>query len=237
MTANEMSYEFDVLYDSIASLDSPGYTAQEKSVLLTKAQEIFVDRYNKAEYTERRRRDLANLTRTVDISTASTTQDTGKPNGTRYDLPTDLMYIESEEVTIGHSETCFNGNRIMVIPQTEDAYAIQKYDPFKKPQVIGSSYDCFWRMDFNDNASGGSKRVDLITDGTATVSTYHLTYIKTPVDIVPVIAGDSSTTTVSNCELNDTAHREIVEMAIRLAAGTTKPQEYQLKVNEEKINN
>ena len=231
-----MAYEFDVLYDKIASLDSPGYTAKEKSVFLTKAQEIFVDRYGKAEYVERRRRDLANLTRNSDISNASTTQDTGKPNGTRYDLPTDLMYIESEEVTIGHSNTCFNGNRIMVIPQTEDGYNLQKYNPFRKPQVKGSDYDCFWRMDFYDNTNG-TKRVDIITDGTATTTTYHVTYIKTPVDIVPVISGDSSTTTQSDCELNDTSHREIVDIAIRIASGITQPQEYQVKMNEEKINN
>lgn len=236
MNANEMSYEFDLLFDKIASFSSPGYTAKEKGVFLTKAEEIFTNRYQKAEFTEKRRRDLANLTRTQDISTSSTTQDTGKPNGTRYDLPLDLMYIESEEVTVTSSDDCFDGNRIAVVPKPEDVYAIQIKNPHKKPLLKGSTYDCAWRMDFYDN-SNGIKRVDLITDGTFSINTYHLTYYKKPVGITPLLSGDSSTTVQVDSELNFTCHREIVEIAIRIAAGSVDPQEYQIKMNEEQINN
>lgn len=236
MTANEMSYEFDVLYDKIASLSSPGYTAKEKSVFLTKAQSIYVDKYNSRENKEKFRRDFDNILRTVDISTSSTAQDTGKPNGTRYDLPADFLYPKSEEVTITHSTACYNNKRIMVVPMTEDRYSIQVKNPFKKPRVNGLADDCAWRMDFYDNTNG-VKRVDLITDGVFTISTYHLTYLKKPADIVPVLTGDTSTTVQSDCELNETCHNEIVEMAVRIASGVTNPQEYQIKVNEEQLNN
>jgi hypothetical protein len=236
MTANEMLYDFELLYDKIASEDSPGYTAEEISRFLTRAQYVFIDKYQKAEYNERRRRDLDNLTKTVDITSQATTQDTGKPNGTRYELPSDFMYAESEEATITSSNDCFDGKRIMILPKREDEYSLQVKNPFKKPQVNGSSYDWAWRMDFYDDSSG-NKRVDLITDGSFTIGTYHLTYLKRPADIVPVVSGDSSTTTVSNCELNDTAHEEIVDIAVRIATGVTNPREYQVKLNEEKINN
>lgn len=230
MNANEMSYEFDVLYDRIASAGSPGYTDREKGVFLSKAQLVMIDKYSGREYTERRRRDFANITTSVDITTQSTTQGIGKPNGTRYDLPSDYMYAESEEATISSSNTCFDGSRIMVLPKREDEYNLQIKNPFKKPAVNGSSYDCAWRMD-----NGGDK-VDLITDGTFTISTYHLTYIKEPADIVP-FNNDGTTTARVDSELGSTAHRELVEIAVRIAVGVTNPQEYQIKLNEETINN
>jgi hypothetical protein len=235
MDANEMSYEFDVLYDKIASQSSPGYTDREKSVILSKAQEILVKRYQPSEYKEQRRRDMANLTRNVDITTASTTQDTGKPNGTRYDLPTDFMYFEGEEVTVSSSNACFTGNRILVDPTTEDEYSLKIKNPFEKPQLTGSDYDTVLRMDFWDNTNG-TKRIELITDGTFTITTYHVAYFKQPVNIVP-FTGDGTTTAQVDCELNPTIHRELIEVAIRIAAGITQPQEYQIKLNEEQINN
>jgi hypothetical protein len=235
MDANQMLYEFSLLYDKIASLSSPGYTAKETSVFLTKAQEVVVKRYQPAEYLERRRQDMANLTRTADIVTPSTVQDIGKPNGTRYDLPSDFLYHESEEVTVTSSDLCFDNSRIIVVPAREDEYSLQIKNPFRKPKLTGSDYDSVWRMDFYNNTNG-IKRVDLITDGTFTINTYHLTYFKNPVDIVPV-NGDGSTTVQSDCELNDSIHSEIVEIAVRIASGVTQPQEYQVKLNEEKLNN
>jgi hypothetical protein len=110
MNANEMSYEFDVLYDRVASAGSPGYTDKEKSVFLTKAELVLIDRYAPREYTERRRRDFANITSSVDITTQS--------------LPSDFMYAESEEVTISSSNTCFDSSRIMVLPKREDEYVL-----------------------------------------------------------------------------------------------------------------
>jgi len=236
MDANEMSYQFDVLYDSIASLTSPGYTAKEKSLLLTNAQDIVVDKLQPKEFKEKNRRALDNILRTVDISTASVTQGTGKPNGSRYDLPSDFMYHESEEVTVSSTADCFNGNRIMVHAGRQDEYSIQIKNPHKKPMLSGSDYDNVWRLDYNDNTNG-IKRVDLITDGTFTIATYHLTYMKRPGPITPLLSGDTSTTVQSDCELDISIHRQIVETAIRIATGITNPQEYQIKINEETLNN
>ena len=236
MNANEMSYQFDVLFDKIASFSSPGYTAKEKSVFLSKAQRILIDKLGPAESIEKNRSGLDNITRVTDISTQSVVQNTGKPNGVRYDLPSDFMYPVTEEVTIGHTNECFDSKRIMVIPKRKDEYVLQIHNPFKKPQVIGSDYDCAWRLSFNDNTNG-IKRVELITDGVFTISTYHLTYFKTPVDIVPLLSGDTSTSAQVDCELGEVLHREIVETAIRIADGAIGSQSYQIKLNEEKINN
>ena len=42
MTAREMRYEAEIIYESIASQDAPGYTDREWSVLLTQAQENII---------------------------------------------------------------------------------------------------------------------------------------------------------------------------------------------------
>ncbi len=241
MDANEMAYQFDILYDKIASDSSPGYTSREKGVFLTKAQAVFVDRFQAHEYDGKRVRDLDNITKTVRLVTPSSTQDIGKPNGVRYNLPDDFLYSKSEEVVIASDTECLNGNRVLVVPIREDAYAIQINNPFKKPSIKGSAGDYIWRLVFSDytdttNSGAITKRVDLVSDGLATISEYYLTYLKQPGDIVPVVVGDSSTTVQGDCELNDSCHLDVIEIAARIAAGVTDPASYQLKLNEEKIN-
>ena len=45
MTTNEFEWEFDVLYNNIASNAAPGINSYEKSVLLTKAQDELIKNY------------------------------------------------------------------------------------------------------------------------------------------------------------------------------------------------
>ena len=234
MDANEMTYMFDILYDKIASASSPGYTAREIGAFLTKAEKVFVNRYQSDENDDRRRMDLSPIKRTAQISTPSTSQDIGKPNGYRFNLPADFLYMLSEEAVVGSSNDCLNNNRVRVVPKREDEYSIQIHNPLKRPELKGSAGDLVWRLTYGVDTT---KRVDLITDGTFTIGSYFVTYYKVPNEIVPVIAGDSSTTTQSDSELSDSCHEEVVEMAVRIAAGVTTPQEYNLKLNEEKINN
>lgn len=235
MNANEMAYSFDILYDKIVSGSSPGYTNREKSIFLTKAQDILVDRYQGLEGDESRRVNLSNIKRTVEISTLSANQGIGKPFGYRYDLPSDYLYPLSEEVTVVSSNDCLNGNRVRVVPKREDEYSIQIHNPLKRPAVIGSAGDLVWRI-FNGD-DGTANKVDIITDGTFTIGSYFLTYYKQSADIIPVTAGDLSTTVQSDSELNNSCHEEIVEIAVRIASGVTTPQDYQITLNEEKINN
>ena len=67
MTANEMSYNFDVRYDAISTLALPGYTEREKSLFLALAKQRLVNAYynihgNKykkgSKNREKRRKDL-----------------------------------------------------------------------------------------------------------------------------------------------------------------------------------
>jgi hypothetical protein len=231
-----MRYEFDVLFDKITSLDSPGYSDKEVSVFLTKAQDIFIksgyNPFSSIEQNDRRRREFVELKKNYTTSTPSTTQTGVNPNGYFFDLPSDFMLPLKEEVTIASSNDCTNGTRIPIRVITEDEYTIQLYNPFKRPEAKGLSTDFAWRLDFSQS---GNKRIELISDGTFTFSTYHLRYLKQAQDIIPI--GDGTTLVQQDCELDSLSHREIVDMAVRIASGATASQEYQIKVNEERINN
>ena|SRR3990167_5141301 len=237
MTANEMKVEFNTLYDKIASASAPGYTDKDISVFLSKAQEIYLwegfKPYSSFQENEKRRRDFDELI-TYNTPSASSVQTGVHPNGVFYDLPTNFLYSLKEEITSTSSDTCKNNIRVSVKPITEGDYNANINNPLKKPYIQDGD-GLVWRMDFSKATSTSAKRHELITDGTFTVGTYYIRYIRKPQDIVP-FTNDGSTTAIASCELPEITHRQLIEMAVRIATGTTNPQEYQLKVTEEKLN-
>lgn len=231
MTAAEMRDLFLILYDKITNLAAPGYTDDEISDFLNKAQLQFVKhRYNEKgnkyqegfEETEKRRKDLSQLTRNLEAS-PSTSQTGVSPNGYLYDLPDGYLYTLREEATITSSDACFDAKRIYVKPITHDEYAINLLNPFKKPDKT-----VVWRLDYSNTSPStlttSTKRHELVTDGTYTIGTYHIRYLKYPSDINVVQGIDS--------ELDPSVQDEIVDIAVRIAAGITDPGTYQLKVME-----
>jgi hypothetical protein len=231
MTAVEMRDLFFILYDKITNLAAPGYTDDEVSDFLNKAQLQFVKhRYNEKgnkyqegfEETEKRRKDLAQLTRNL-VAGASSDQTGVSPNGVFYDLPEGFMYTLREEATISSDDACIDGKRIYIKPITHDEYAINLLNPFKQPD-----HTVAWRLDYSNTApvSGtATKRHELVTDGTYSVGTYHLRYLNMPANID--IAGGITS------ELDPSVHEEVVDAAVRIAAGITDPGTYQIKVVEE----
>jgi hypothetical protein len=231
MTAQEMQQEFLILYDKITNFDAPGYTDLEISILLTKGQERVVysfysidNKYKEGfEESEARRKDLKELVKGTTITTASTSQTNTLPNGTFFDLPTDCLYVISEEITTDSSEDCSDGKRIRVKPVTHDEYSINLKNPFKKPDIK----TFVWRLDYQ------GKKHEIITDGTFTVAQYHLRYIKRP---NPIIIGANTVdgaTGPLNCELDESVHKKIVDEAVKIATGITDPEFYQIKTIEQ----
>lgn len=239
MTATEMEQEFLILYDKITNFDAPGYTSNEISRFLTRAQERVVlqrinslgNKYRKGyEASEKRRKDLSELDADVELLVAnqSAVQTGVKPNGVFYDLPSDFLFATSEEVTITSTDSCINGTRIEVKPVTNDEYSKNVRNPYKKPYS-----KLVWRMEQSKvTPNTGSKRHELITDGSFTIDKYHLSYIR----ILKPIISDASTIEGQagplNCELNSIIHREIIDEAVKIAVGITDPQMYQLKLAE-----
>jgi hypothetical protein len=228
MTSAEMKQEFLILYDKITNFSAPGYEDIEISILLTKAQErVFLKIYNPSgnkykegfEETEGRRKDLNELIKGVSITTPSSSQTNVLPNGRFYDLPTDCLFAISEEVTTVSADPCKNNKRVKIKPITHDEYSINVRNPFKKPSID----DYVWRLDYEN------RKHELITDGTFTVGSYHLRYIK---NLNPIIIGANTVNGVAgplDCELNSIIHNRIVDEAVKMAVGITDPELYQIK--------
>jgi hypothetical protein len=234
MTAAEMKDLFLVLYDKVTNLAAPGYEDEEIETFLNKAQlQLVKKRYNYkgnqylegVESTEKRRKDLSELIRNAAISggAGNTTSQTGSlPNGEFFDLPTDFLYTLMEEITISHTDSCYDGNRIKVKPMTHDEYTVNVLNPFKKPDETQA-----WRLDFSHDPANSVLRHEILTDGTYTVDTYHVRYVKIPSDISIINSIPS--------ELHEAVHEEIVDIAVRIAAGITDPASYQIKTAEERL--
>jgi len=252
-----MRYEFMVGYDKITNLAAPGYTDAEVSVLLNQAQEEFVkttyhplgNKYRQGyENTEKRRKDLSNLTSTANIQQYVTTTTYCHPNGRFYILPVDILYAIQEEAVISIDNECdsvtttisldretgistitvkdyTNLMRIPVKPITHDDYNYIIKSPFKKP-----SKTKVLRLDYNDDNNMSLRTHELITDGTYDVVRYFLRYIRKPVSIV---VNRTNPLAMVDSELDSSVHREIISIAIRMATGITKPEDYQIKTIEE----
>jgi hypothetical protein len=225
-----MEKEFLILYDKVTSFDAPGYTEEEISIFLTKAQErTFFAHYNldnkyreSFEESEARRKDLKELVKGATL-TPSAASVANMPNGVFCTLPADCLYVISEEVTTASVTTCNNNKRIRVKPITHDEYSINIENPFKKPDI----YNYIWRMDYQGELH------ELITDGTFTVAQYHLRYIQR---LNPIIIGTNTVDGVTgplNCELDQILHKRIVDEAVKIATGITDPELYQIKTIEQ----
>lgn len=235
MTAVEMRESFLILYDKVTNFAAAGYEDNEISLFLTKAQEQLVKRYynykgNKYkegfEETEKRRKDLAELIRHSNIDCTGLTAETEtSANGIFVPLPDDLLYTLREEAVIKDAtDTCIaDGTILQVKPITHDEYTINIKNPFKRPDNTH-----VWRVDYSSNTAG-DRRHELITDGSYTIETYRLRYLRRP---EPIIVDSLGGTNIES-ELNPSMHQEIVDTAVRIASGITDPATYQIKVNEE----
>lgn len=235
MTITEAKDLFLILYDKVTNLAAPGYEDNEIEEFFDKALLQFVKQHynykgNKykegVEETEKRRKDLSELVREVTLSggTGNTSdQSSVLPNGEMFDLPVNFLYTMMEEIIISSTDECVDGNRIRVKPITHDEYTEGVRNPWKKP-----SLEKAWRLDFSRDEDGANTlRHEIIAGSTYTVDKYYVRYLKIP-DNVSIV--DNIT-----FELHESVHEEIVDIAVRIAAGITDPQSYQIKQAEQNL--
>lgn len=236
MDANQMAYQFNVLLDRVTSFDSPGYSDQEISIFLTKAQEVYLKdkfRINQGfEKNSRRIQEIKELKKFYSTSTFSSNT-VGRQNTYFVNLPNDLRYPLDAELIVDSEDGCLQDTPVRVKAILENNYAIQKNNPFKNPRVEGTADDFVWEL---YSFSNPSQQVELIIPSGIIPKTYKLWYIKIPNAIVPK-TGDGTTTQQKDCELNESVHDELVDIAIRIASASILPNEYQIKLAEEKNNN
>ena len=124
MTNQEFRQQFDISYNAIASMSSPGIDDFELSVYLTTAQlEIIKNYYDPLsnrkqkgfEATEKRRRDLNQLVKDYKTSTTITNSSNINSEAKFYTVPNDLFLIVNEKAKIT-SEDCYNNKTLTIKP-------------------------------------------------------------------------------------------------------------------------
>ena len=226
MTINEFSNEFDALIQShiqkidVGNMNPLAFDEYEKSVFLTKAQEEIVlniykgiGEYDTFESSEESRRLLDNLIETVELEPSkepSNEKIKGISNNSYFfHLPDNLMFITYESVLYtDNSITCGKDRYIQVIPVSQDTIGKTLENPFRrntKSRVL--------RLDSKDNI------VELISE--YAIKKYLIRYIKVPTPIVLIELPDdlsiNKVTSVTECQLNNSLHRRILDRAVLLA--------------------
>ena len=239
MTAEQMRYEAELIYESIASDAAPGYEPREWSHLLTSAQEEVVLDIVKMgiDRDESYRKSIAPLLNNVEatVSGGDLLEYTDLENSQFVNIDSNAMIVTLERGFIDINES--TTKRVSIIPHSLDFVMANVDNPFKKPD---KSYE-FWRC---QGYTDLSKIHILIHDGTELDSYKYVEVIKPK----PIIVPDSYTTDDGqidgenfsdnnnglDCELGVMVHRKIADKAARLAYAADKDQVgYQIQAAEE----
>lgn len=236
MNVESFKNEFNIGYNAIATASAPALDDYEISVYLTKAQLELVKDYSNPEGnkykegfegSEKRRTDLKELTKHYKSVTQVVSTDKISVNSKFFKIPDDVFLIRYESIIVSSTD-CNNGIEISVYPKTHDEYNIQKDNPFKRPDNKMA-----WRLNFSK--IGSDKVVEIISP--FTITSYTLRYTKYPSPIILsdlsvleaglVIDGVSAKT---ECQLDQSIHREIIDRAIELALRDYKPSGLESKI-------
>lgn len=213
MTNPEFSIEFDILYNNISSNKAPGLNEYEKSVFLTKAQEQIVTElysgrnttYNSFEETEEQRRYLHSLITTSFLEESTEIADIITSNSSIYKLPENIMFITYETAIL-------TGNKeVTVYPVSQDELSKIIKNPFRGP-----SNNRVLRLDLGNNS------IEVISN--YDITKYLIRYIRKPNPIILVDLEDelsiNGVAEESECELDSSLHRTILDRAVALALQT-----------------
>ena len=213
MSNQEFSIEFDILYNNISSNKAPGLNDYEKSVFLTKAQEDIITElysgrnttYNSFEETEEQRRYLNSLIWTEECESINDSVKLTSAKSYVFSLPYDVMFITYEVATI-------DGKEVSVYPVSQDELSKIIKNPFRGP-----SKNRVLRLDTTSNL------VELISN--YNIDNYKIRYVKKPNPIILTSLEDDSlsingTCIESECELDSSLHRTILDRAVALALQT-----------------
>lgn len=258
MNATQMKYEAQLLYESIASADAPGYTSREWSFLLTAGQEKVIKEIidQGLDEEEKHRKAISSLFIPMSVSMSVTNDYTSTlPNSLRVPLDADCLGVTMERCIINYGTVSVPLTKLVTIkPIKYDFYEANLQNPLKKPD---KRY-VFWRLD-GSTYKGTTFTKDHIIIGDTTslknyydyITTYKYVKIKKP---SPIIVKDSTYTadhgTIDGIAfypnyvsadldsvLDSFVHRWIIQEAVNIAYASDKDQiGYQLAQFENKNN-
>jgi hypothetical protein len=228
LSISEMHKQFRIEYDSIDSFSNPEYSAEEVDYFLNSAQDTLVEQAKVVgtEKDQTLRDMLANITENF-ISSTFLTNASNEPNGVFVELPSDYRTSLKESVTIefANCNDVDTTKRIPVVPSTHDRLNVDVRNPFKKPnkreRVISVPFKYL-------SGDPSIQSIELLTDGTFTITSFHLRYLKNPRKMQ--YGTQYATPTVDvDCELNIEAQNWIIkEAAIAAFKATNQLQKVQL---------
>ncbi len=231
MTIREMHYDFKKKFNKIDSQVNRNLLVPEIDWALNEAEQLFVAliAYPRLKNTfgfEINQRSVDDI-RTVVVSDATATLTAGVIN-----LPADYQHHIRSYVNINKAGCPGDKKARLYIKQHDDEFEESYFDK--------SSYE--WR---EVNGTFVSTGIKCYTDGTFTISNASLTYIKKRTymhnaqDFGAGTYNTLSGTPLSgfvNCGLPEPTHREIVDIAVMIAAGEIQTSDLQARMNKLKIN-
>lgn len=196
MTATEFKSTFDLLYNNIASNQSPGIDDYERSVFLTKAQNdivraLLTNKTNKLaegpDDSSNRQEDLRNLITFYKSFKIGTSSMSLPSDGNSHSMafPSDALIILGEEAVL-------NNKRYTVVPLKYSEYSrlLQKPYPYPPKHQL-------WRLDKAKELTYSDEKYSYITpvsiighynESFSDIS-YRIQYIRRP---HPILIGDTS---------------------------------------------
>lgn len=202
MTLNELSIQFDILYNNISSGQAPGLTEYEKSVFLTQAQEaVILDLYkgtagDSFESTEEVTRYLSSLVKHKEVSVITNTNNTFTSFKSYIaditDTTNPVWFITYQSGQIKKNNT----NRdVLIVPiKQDDLYKVMQ-NPFKRP---------------NDNkVLCISEDNKIVLYSKYDITKYYIKYLKRPSDIDLESSND--------LEVPESLHTQILLRAVQIA--------------------
>jgi hypothetical protein len=219
MNIANMHVGFKQEVDKTSALELPSFEPEEIDLWLTNAIKRFGKlRYKEFEKSQKRIDDLRTLIKHYsDVSSVAGDY----TNGYAFQLPIAGSGVGDEDYWFALSEECSavvsgGATRFGVTECTIDEYRSKIDDPYSE-HILHYNTAKPLRI-FNNNS------VELISDGTYTVSAYYLTYLRKPAEV--------SLSGAVDCDLPEHTHDEIVKLAASMALENIEQPRYQTHMNE-----
>lgn len=220
MTVEKLHIAFDIELDKTLDFEYPYISPEQKDYWLNKAQERFVKQrmfgnnlYKTTfEETEKRIDDLRTIVKKESIVPTVTGQIYLRP------LPNDYLYLVRHQCTTV-SPLC--GTKVVGGLQVKnDEINTLKKNPFERP----TNEEPLYYIE-------GNNIVYELVDNSFTIADSNITYVKIP---RPITNGSEYIVSeaVSECELPEHTHGEILDIAIAMTLENIESQRYQTNLNE-----
>lgn len=225
MTVLELHYDFDIKIDKVDSESSASFNRAEKDWLLNEAQQFIVRRlFKDFELSQKRIDDLKTLNVVNEIQTPTLLADPAIYEFDLADLNETYMFFISGRADITKANC--SGTTIASLKhiQHDDLNAVLD-DPFNNSNEEELVYN------FGRSSDGTSSSI-YIYPNNVTVNKLYLNYIKQPnrINYGGYAYIDTVTYPAATSELPNHLHPEIVDVAVKIAAGIIQhPTYYQLK--------